>query len=258
MGLDTTMPRYEMLNNIAHRDLRVATGFGPEFGDAVGMVPAYPSEFAELQREYPIFLRRDPATGDWQSVALLGFEQHENLFLHDGRWNATYLPGAAAKGPFLIGFQENRIDGAPVQEAVLHVDLDHPRVNAMQGEPVFLPQGGNSPYLDHIAGVLRGIHDGHAFGAHMFSMLDTNGLIQPVSLDVTIDTGHRVGINGLHAIDRDCLAQLDGSALADLNRAGYLEGAYLMLASLHNMRRLIAEKQRRLRTQDAAVAAGRN
>lgn len=31
-----------------------------------------------------------------------------------------------------------------------------------------------------------------------------------------------------------------------------------MLASLHNMRRLIAEKQKRLRLQDAAAAAGRN
>jgi hypothetical protein len=31
-----------------------------------------------------------------------------------------------------------------------------------------------------------------------------------------------------------------------------------MLASLHNMRRLIAEKQRRLRMQDAASATGRN
>jgi len=67
-----------------------------------------------------------------------------------------------------------------------------------------------------------------------------------------------VGVNGLHAIDRDRLAQLDGAALAELNRAGYLEGAYLMLASLHNMRRLIAEKQRRLRAQDAAAATGRN
>ncbi len=250
------MPRYEMLNNIAHRDLRVATGFGPEFGDAVGMVPAYPSEFAELQREYPIFLRKDTTTGAWQSVALLGFEQHENLFLQDGRWNASYLPGAAAKGPFLIGFQESQVEGAFTQEAVLHVDLDHPRVNAMQGEPVFLPQGGNSPYLDHIAGVLRGIHNGHAFGADMYAMLDAKGLIQPLSLDVQIDAQHRISVNGLHAVDRDRLAQLDGPALAELNRAGYLEGAYLMLASLHNMRRLIAEKQRRLRVHDAAVAAG--
>jgi len=252
------MPRYEMLNNIAHRDLRVATGFGPEFGDAVGMVPAYPSEFAELQREYPIFLRKDTATGQWQSVALLGFEQHENLYLQDGRWNAAYLPGAAAKGPFLIGFQENRIDGALTQEAVLHVDLDHPRVTAMQGEPVFLPQGGNSPYLDHIAGVLRGIHDGHAFAAEMFAALDAHGLIQPVTLDVQVDPEHRVGVKGLHAIDRDRLASLEGTALAELNRAGYLEGAYLMLASLHNMRRLIAEKQRRLRMPAAAAAMGRN
>lgn len=252
------MPRYEMLNNIAHRDLRVATDFGPEFGDAVGMVPAYPSEFAELQREYPIFLRRDPATGDWQSVVLLGFEQHENLFLQDGRWNASYLPGAAAKGPFLIGFHENRIDGALSQEAVMHVDLDHPRVKAMQGEPVFLPQGGNTPYLDHIAGVLRGIHDGHAFGAGMFARLDAHELIQPITLDVQIEPQHRVSVNGLHAIDRDRLAMLDGPALAELSRACYLEGAYLMLASLHNMRRLIAEKQRRLRIADAAAATGRN
>lgn len=243
------MPRYEMLNNIAHRDLRVATGFGPEFGDAVGMVPAYPSEFAELQREYPIFLRRDTATGAWQSVVLLGFEQHENLYLDEGRWNASYLPGAAAKGPFLIGFQENRVDGELTREAVLHVDLDHPRVGNSAGEPVFLPQGGNTPYLDHIATVLRGINDGHAFGAEMFAMLDTKGLIQPVTLDVQIDAEHRVGVNGLHAIDRERLAALGGDALAELNRAGYLEGAYLMLASQHNMRRLIAEKQRRLRLQ---------
>lgn len=252
------MARYEMLNNIAHRDLRVATGFGPEFGDAVGMVPAYPSEFAELQREYPIFLRREVASGAWQSVALLGFEQHENLFLQDGRWNASYLPGAAAKGPFLIGFQEHRVDGALTREAVMHVDLDHPRVNAVAGEPVFLPQGGNTPYLDHIAGVLRGIHEGSTFAEEMFAMLDAKGLIQPITLDVQVEPQHRVCVNGLHAIDRDRLARLDGPALAELNRAGYLEGAYLMLASLHNMRRLIAEKQRRLRAQDPAAAAGRN
>ncbi|QNA95901.1 SapC family protein [Stenotrophomonas maltophilia] len=252
------MARYEMLNNIAHRDLKVATGFGPQFGDAVGMVPAYPSEFAELQREYPIFLRRETGKGAWQSVALLGFEQHENLFLLDGRWNASYLPGAAAKGPFLIGFQEHYVDGLLTEDAVMHVDLDHPRVTAGVGEPLFLPQGGNTPYLDHIAGVLRGIHEGSAFATGMFTMLDDCGLIQPVMLDVQVAPHHRVSVSGLHGVDRERLAALDSSRLAALNRAGYLEGAYLMLASLHNMRRLIAEKQRRLRVQDGTAQAVRN
>ena len=245
------MARYELLNNVTHKDLRVATRFGPEFGDDIGMLPAFPSEYAELQREYPIFFRKDRDSGQWQSVALLGFEQRENLFLQAGRWNASYLPGAAAKGPFLIGFQEQHINGELRQEPVMHVDLDHPRVKDGEGEPVFLPQGGNSPYLDHVAGVLRGIRDGVAFGTAMFQAFDEMGLIQPINLDVQLDERHRINVGGLHSIDREKLAALDGPSLARLNAAGYLEGAFLVLASLHNMRRLIAEKQRRLREQDA-------
>ncbi len=250
------MARYELLNNVAHKDLRVATGFGPQYGDDVGMIPAFPSEYAELQREYPIFFRKDNA-GHWQSVVLLGFEQRENLYLQEGRWNAAYLPGAVAKGPFLIGFQEQRIDGELRQEPVIHVDLDHPRVDHAEGEPVFLPQGGNSPYLEHIATVLRGIRDGNEFASAMFSAFDSMGLIQPVNLDVQLDDQHRVSVNGLHGIDRDKLAALDGEALAQLNRAGYLEGAYLVLASLNNMRRLMAEKQRRLREQVSVTTEGK-
>jgi hypothetical protein len=247
------MARYELLNNVTHKNLRVATGFGHEFGDDVGMVPAFPSEYAELQREYPIFFRKDRDSGEWQSVALLGFEQRENLFLQDGRWNAGYLPGAVAKGPFLIGFQEQRIDGELRKEPVLHVDVEHPRVGSSEGEAVFLAQGGQSPYLQHIAGVLRGIRDGTEFGTAMFAAFDSLGLIHPVNLDVQLDEKHRINVSGLHGIDRERLAALDAASLQRLNQAGYLEGAYLVLASLHNVRRLMAEKQRRLRGQDAAA-----
>ena len=242
------MARYELLNNITHKDLRVATRFGREFGDDIGMVPAFPTEFAELQREYPIFFRKEQGSGQWQAVALLGFEAKENLFLQGERWNATYLPGAIAKGPFLIGFQEQRIDGELRREPVVHVDMDHPRINlAAEGESVFLPQGGNSPYLDHISTVLRGIRDGVDASQAMYAALDALELIQPVSLEIQFDDAHRVNVAGLHNIDRERLAALDADKLHALNQAGYLEGVYLVLASLHNLRRLMAEKQRRLR-----------
>lgn len=247
------MARYELLNNVNHKDLRVVTRFGAEFGDEIGMVPAFPSEYAELQREYPIFFRKDGDSGGWQSVALLGFGQHENLFLQEGRWNAAYLPGAAAKGPFLIGFQEQHIDGELRREPMIHVDLEHPRVSFSEGEPVFLPQGGNSAYLEHIAGVLRGIRDGAEFATAMFTAFDSMGLIQPVKLDVQLDEKHRVGVSGLYGIDREALGALDAEPLRQLNRAGFLEGAYLVLSSMHNMRRLMAEKQRRLREQDGSA-----
>ncbi|CAD7715104.1 hypothetical protein LMG31884_14650 [Xanthomonas hydrangeae] len=249
------MTRYAVLNNVAHHDIRVILRFGAEFGDALGLVPAFVTEFAELQREYPLFFRKDPATGGYQAVALLGFAQDENLFLQDGRWTAGYLPGIVAKGPFLIGFQEQRIDGALVQEPVIHIDLEHPRVSRDEGETVFLPQGGHSPYLEHIISVLRGIRDGVDAGQAMAAAFDALGLIQPVQLDVTLDANHATHLQGLFAIDRERLAALDAQALHQLHQAGYLEGAFLMLASLHNVRRLMAEKQRRLQHAQAAPAA---
>ena len=249
------MARYELLNNVSHQDLRVSTRFGIEFGDNVGMVPAFPTEFAELQREYPIFFRKE-ASGEFQSVALLGFDHRENLFLQGDRWNASYLPGAIARGPFLIGFQEQQVDGDLRLEPVIHVDLDHPRViTGQQGEPIFLPQGGNSPYLQHIITVLRGINDGVEASKAMFAAFDALELIQPMALDVRFDEGHGVNLGGLHGIDRERLAALDATALHDLPRSGWLEGAYLVMASMHNMRRLIAEKQRRMREHATTPAA---
>ena len=53
------MTRYALLDNVAHKDLRVVARFGREFGDATSLVPAYPTEWAELQREYPLFFRKD-------------------------------------------------------------------------------------------------------------------------------------------------------------------------------------------------------
>ena len=87
----------------------------------------------------------------------------------------------------------------------------------------------------------------------MFAAFDSLGLIQPVSLDVQFDDQHRVNVGGLHGIDRERLAALDAASLHRLHAAGYLEGAFLVLASMHNVRRLMAEKQRRLRHEAAAA-----
>ena len=150
------MARHVMLNNVAHKDLRVITRHSAELGDNVPSVLTFPTEYGDVQREYPIFFRKDATTGEYLSVALLGFGKSENLFLDEHGWHATYIPGIVARGPFLIGFQEQ--DSG--QEPVIHVDLDHPRISTTEGEPVFLPQGGNSRYLDRVATILNGIHRG--------------------------------------------------------------------------------------------------
>jgi len=250
------MARHELLDNVVHKDLRVDTRFGAGLGDPAGLVPVWPTEFAELQREYPIFLQKGEGESEYHAVALLGFDASENLFLDGDRWNANYLPGAVVRGPFSIGFRDPVPGGSLEPEPVVHVDMEHPRV-ARDGEgvAVFMPKGGHSPYLDHVITVLKGIHDGVAAARAMFATLDRLGLLQPVDLDVRFDEARGARVTGLYGIDRDRLAALEAGQLHALHRDGLLEGVYLMLASLYNMRRLIAEKQRRLRAQDGAGAA---
>ena len=244
------MTKHAILNNIAHKDLRVITRYGAEFGDSVGTVPTYPTEYGDVQREYPIFFRKDPSTGAYQSIALLGFEKNENLFLEEGRWNASYVPGIVARGPFLIGFQEQQIEGELRKEPVIHVDLDHPRISQTEGQPVFLPQGGNSPYLDHVAAVLRGIRDGLEISKAMFAAFAELDLIEPVKVEIKLSAEEGYSLVGLHTINREKLAALDGPALEKLNKSGFLQGAFLVIASMNNVKKLMGMKQR-LRLQAA-------
>ena len=146
------MARYELLNNVAHKDLRVVTRFGREFGDDVGMVPAFPTEFAELQREYPIFFRKDRDSDDWQSVALLGFEQKRKP-VPAGRALERHLPAGRRRQ----GTVPDRLPGAAYRRRAAP-GTGHPRRHGTSARdlrqrrryPVFLPQAGNSPYLQHI------------------------------------------------------------------------------------------------------------
>lgn len=251
------MTRHALLNNVDHHDLRVILRYGPEFGDALATVPTFPTEFADIQREYPIFFQKDPASGQFQSVALLGFKEGENLFLEDGRWNSKYIPGVIARGPFLIGFQERQEGGVMRKEPMIHVDLDHPRVSRTEGQAVFLPRGGNTPYLDHVANVLKGIHEGIETGRVMFAAFAELDLIEPVTVEIKVSETEKYGLQGLHTINQEKLRALGGEKLSSLHRSGFLQGAYLIIASLGNVRALMAAKQaRNARSHGATAATG--
>lgn len=244
------MANHVLLDNVAHKDLRVRMQFGPAFGDNVGMVLAYPTEFADLQREYPIFFRRDP-NGDYYAVALLGFNETENLFLDGDRWDAWYLPGAVARGPFLVGFQERQEGSEVRREGVIHVDLDHPRISQTEGERVFLEQGGHSPYLQRITRILAGLNDGYLLAKPMFAAFAEFGLIAPVDLEVKLQGAEPLNLRGFYSIDRDKLAALSAEDLVRLHRPGFLHGAYLVLASQASLNALI---ERKVRKQAQAAA----
>lgn len=236
------MTQIVLLNSTEHQHLKINTGRGAAFGDNLWFTPTFPLEFRSVQAQYPIFFYKDQQSGRLYPVALFGFSHQENLFLQHNNWQHSYIPLSVLRLPFLIGQQTVREDGVEHQQRVIHIDVDHPRVGKEQGEALFLPFGGNSPYLEQVAGMLETLHFGLQDSQQFVEQLQALELLEAFTLDVQLDDGAKHQMIGFHTINEDRLKQLSAETLAALHQRGYLHAIYMALASQSNVRNLLQLK----------------
>ncbi|MBU1309002.1 MAG: SapC family protein [Gammaproteobacteria bacterium] len=241
------MSQHLLLNNIDHQHTRVLHRFAAEYGDNLCSVPVFASEFSALQHEYPILVQHKQQDDSFQAVALLGLAADENLYLKPqlaNGWDGRYIPALIEKGPFRIGFQQQ--EGQTEPEAVVHIDLAHPKVNQQYGQQLFLPQGGNSPYLQHIADTLQRIQRGMALAGPLFKAFTQLNLLQPVNIEYSLHNGEKHRLSGYYCINSDALAALRAPELEQLHQAGFLQLAFAMQSSLRHISSLIERKNQLL------------
>ena len=251
------MPRHALLNNIDHQHTRVLHRFSAEYGDNVASTLVFPTEFTELQKEYAILLRRDAEDNQYQAIALLGFAAEENVYLnsqHPSGWDARAIPASIEKGPFLIGFQRQSHDPDEAPEPVVHIDLDHPKISQQYGQQLFLSQGGNSPYLEHISARLQAIHQGLAIAPAMYAAFNALDLIEPVNIEFSLNNGEKYRLTGNYCLNAARLAALRGTQLEQLHQAGFLQLAYAMVNSMSNIRNLIERKNHLSQSPSATLS----
>lgn len=236
---------YVMLNNVQHQDVRVITERSARYGDDVNFVLTFPLEFRNIQSCYPIFFRKDANTGRFSPIALFGFEPRENLYLDDDGWDAHYIPLMIRRHPFLIGFQQAREQGEPKQ-AVVSIDMNSPRVNKSEGEPLFLEHGGISDYLSSMTEMLETIQFADETSAGFVDALLELDLIESVTMQIELKDRSKHELLGYYTINEDKLIELDKEALGDLHSKNYLESIYMILASLSCFRTLVEKRNDRL------------
>ncbi|MGB9992440.1 SapC family protein [Pseudoduganella rhizocola] len=230
------MPNPVLLNNVQHKDLRVITKRGAQYGDNIMFALTFPSEFRSLQAHYPIVFRKTDDGTSFEAVALFGLQEGENLFLGEAGWDASQVPLMVERQPFLIGRNGD--------ELMVHVDLDSPRVSSTEGEPVFLPHGGNSEFLDRMNSALLTIHQGLQAAGPFMAALKEYELLESFVLDVTLDDGSQGRMSGFYTINEDRLAVLPAEALDRLHKAGYLQAIFMVVSSMSQFRPLIERKNR--------------
>lgn len=235
------MTSHQILNPGDHGALRINTGAGDALGDGVMASLAVPAEFRRLACEFPILFRYDAEARSFGALALFGFEQGENLYLGEQGWDATCRPLAMTIQPFLVGRSQDGTGPAQV-----HIDMAHPRISQSgEGMRVFDDHGQPTPYLEEITGLLGALDESYQASGEFLAALTRYELLEPFSMDVTLDSGAMHRLVGYHLIDESKLAALEPGVLAELHAAGHLEPIYMALASLGNLAKLVRRKNRK-------------
>lgn len=233
-----------LLDNVTHRQLRVHTQRSAALGDARQSVLALPAEFRQLQAHFPIVYQLVDGPGahaGFQPVALFGLEEGQNLFLTDSGWDASAMPMALQRDPFLIG-------RGPDDSLQLHIDLDSPRIVRPEegelGTALFMPHGGFSDYLDHVVQLMEHLHAQAQQLPAFIEALTRHQLLEPFVIDIETPDGEQGRLTGLYTVNEERLAALPGAALEALSREGHLLPIYMQIASLAQLPVLLEKASR--------------
>ena len=236
-----------ILTSDQHRSIAVDTRARPEYGDVVNRAVALSAEFNELHREYPLLLRKTNEEPGFVAHAILGFEKDENLFVERDRWISTFVPATLARGPFSLGYIRGEDGDAAPAGARIMLDEQHPRLRA-DGQPVFLPLGGDTPYLEGIKRVLKTVDTGLRTDRLFYRELMAMELLEEIKIEISVFPELRYDFGGYHTINQPKLAALNGEQLLALHRLGLLGPIYFLISSLGNFQKLVNLKIARLQS----------
>jgi hypothetical protein len=240
------MSIFEVLSPSKHRELKIRTETGESYGDNIQYAEIHALEFRSIQACYPIFFSKGNNEGEFISVALLGFEHNENLFLDNAGWNASYIPMMIQRQPFSIGFQaSDEGDKKPI----VSIETSSPRISTDSGQPVFDADGNPTEYLNRVMKKLEALHFGHEHNKGFIEFLVKYELLEPFTLKIPLKDNSNNKLVGFYTINEDKLNDLDGSKLAELNTNGYLQPIYMAIASYSCVTGLIERKNNKMQKE---------
>lgn len=228
----------EMLNPAIHGKLRVNTKNYHCEENFVNAASVMVSELSSLVHEYPIFITKNNATGEFQLTAVFGFSNGENLYLKDDTWQATYLPLDILRRPF----QLVKPDKNSSSQGHLAINSTSKQLQKNTGEMLFDDNGKPTAYLQRIQQTFSQLINGSEQTRAILSTADKFGLIEPVTINIELNEKESTSLNGLYAFKQKAVTELKGSELETCHNVGVLQVCHLLLSSGIHLDKLIKWK----------------
>ncbi|BFM20291.1 SapC family protein [Gilvimarinus japonicus] len=224
----------EVLDSTKHKKLRVLANCWADQCYQCDSVNVVISELQNLVHEYPILIAKNPTSGRFQLRALLGLGDGKNLYVQDGIWRAGCYPLEVLSRPFRLCVPDANASAA----GVIAVEPDSELFSEEEGEPLFQEDGSPSAMLQRITQVFSALLNGQQQSEDFLARLHKWGLIEPVSIGVTLNDGTQKALEGLYGINEDSLKALPDEALSESHKNGDLYAIHLILSSSVHIEKL--------------------
>jgi hypothetical protein len=200
------------------------------------IVPVSAAEYAQSASSFPIVLVKNPDSDRFRSVAMLGLEAGENLFLQDEKWVALSMPQSIAMVPFSLG-----IDPDKENTLTACVDLDSEFIGEDKDIALFEDEdeGKETEVLTNVQQALGRLYDNERMTESFIKELQDNDLLQELELNVALSTGEKKKLVGIFTINEEKIKGLADDKVLDFHKRGLFVPIYSMLSSLTQMNRLV-------------------
>lgn len=198
------------------------------------MVPLVAAEFLSSSTNFPIFFVKQQETGKFKSVALMGFEEGENVIFSNNQVHSNYVPVHFRREPFAVGGSHEDKDNM-----ILCIDTNSPLVSNTEGSALFDEQKKPSAMTTNVSDMLVDLIAKEKATDLFIETLLEYDLLEIADLKINFgDAGERK-IGGLYKISEDKLNELTDEKILALYHSKYFAAIYCHLASLSQIKRLL-------------------
>ena len=221
------------------RDQRIrlpAPGAVPAFARTLNAIPVSYAEFGPAAHDYPIVFTSGDGGKTFAAVAVLGLASGENLFLDGDAWRkGVYCPAYVRRYPFCMA--RVTLDQVPQQNRLICVENEF--VDEAGGESLFDAQGAATEKWKGIERLVTEYEADIERSAEMCSILADYALLEPFTMQATLNQGGAMQLTGMHRVAEPKLESLNAAQLKNLLKKGILSRLYAHVLSLDNFARLL-------------------
>src|SRR3984893_11045974 len=231
------------LSRSEHAGLRIRADLVEASAASQHLVPIVASEFRKAATQYPIVFAKNPETGRFVPYVLNGLEPEENLFWSGTKMDVAYVPLNVRRRPFFVGMADT---SSGADDNVLCIDVESPCLTAAGQKSIVDADGSDSTYLKEILSILRELIDGQQQTGSLINTALSLDLLTPIVLDIVLEDGKSLHVEGLYSIDEDRFRSLGKDKVEMLWNEGVMELFYSVIIStgqIFNLVRLRNERE---------------